>query len=175
MKQLDLSMQVEEAGLIDVDEKAGRLKTSFCRELTRDLGLCYEPEHWDEGKLAAWLCRQLHDPYITHASKRAFVASWFSNLLETTNFTLSRANSQKFLLRNLLAEQIVTLRKRAVNNACGEFLFGEGKEERVRVGSEYCFEFHPDAYAPTRKDAGEYGDYYFQNHYYPSVGAEYQG
>ncbi len=62
------------------------------------------------------------------------------------------------------------LRTEAVKTACSEFLFDEGNEARVRVGSEYQFEFHPDAYAPNRDDDGQYGDYEFAKHYYPRIG-----
>lgn len=168
---LDLSARVKEAGTIDVDEDAGRVKTSFSRDLSRDLGLAYKPENWTEAKLAAWFCRQLHDPSITHASKRTFVAAWLEDLLSQDGFDLARANRQKFQLRGLLEAQVTELRKTAAQNACGDFLFGEGKGERVRVGSEYQFEFHPDAYAPTRDDLGEHGDYLFDKHYYPRIGA----
>ncbi|MEE9369474.1 MAG: hypothetical protein V3V05_11530 [Pontiella sp.] len=41
---------------------------------------------------------------------------------------------------------------------------------RVRVGSEYQFEFHPDAYSPNHDDDGEYGDDVFDNHYYARMG-----
>ncbi|RKX45135.1 MAG: restriction endonuclease subunit R [Verrucomicrobia bacterium] len=167
---LNLAMKVSEGGLIDVDEEKGRVRASFTRELTRDLGLSYRPEHWTEAKLAAWFCRQLHDPFITHASKRIFVAEWLASLLKHEDFDLATMNRQKFLLRNLIESRVVELRTDAVKTACNEFLFDEGKEERVRVGSEYRFEFHPDAYAPNRDDDGEYGDYEFENHYYPRIG-----
>jgi type III restriction enzyme len=63
------------------------------------------------------------------------------------------------------------LRKDAVKAACGEFLFGEGHEVRLRVGPEYQFEFHLDAYGPNIDDDGNYGDHVFQKHFYPRVGA----
>jgi len=170
LKALQLSIQMLESGLIDVDEVQGRVKTRFSRDLTLDLGLSYRPEHWTEAKLAAWLCRQLDDPYITHESKRAFVAGWLSSLLAHENIDLALANRQKFLLRNLLEARIGELRAEAIQTACEQFLFTEGKENRVRVGSEYQFEFHPDAYAPTRDDRGEYGDYVMEHHYYPRIG-----
>lgn len=160
-----------EAGLIDVDDERGRVRTTFTRELHRDLGLAYRPENWDEARLAAWFCRQIHDTSITHASKRAFVAAWVTSVLAYEGMDLARANRQKFLLRNLIEAQVAELRTRAVETACSEFLFGEGKEDRVRVGSEYQFEFHPDAYAPDRDDDGEHGDHEFQKHYYPRIGA----
>ncbi|GAA5482170.1 hypothetical protein [Haloferula sargassicola] len=63
--------------------------------------------------------------------------------------------------------RVAELRTKAVETACDAFLFGDGKETRVRVGSEYEFEFHPDAYAPDR-DYG--GDHDFEKHYYPRIG-----
>ncbi|MDF7801711.1 DEAD/DEAH box helicase family protein [Pontiellaceae bacterium B1224] len=170
LKTLNLSMKVSEGGLIDVDEEKGRVRTSFTRELTHDLGLSYRPENWNEAKLAAWFCRQLHDPSITHASKRAFVAEWLSSLLQQEGMDLAAVNRQKFMLRNMIESRVKDLRTEAVKTACGEFLFGEGNEERIRIGSEYQFEFHPDAYAPDRDDKGEYGDYDFRKHFYPRMG-----
>lgn len=171
LSALEQASKVKEAGLIDVDEDAGRVKTSFSRELSRDLGLSYKPENWTEAKLAAWFCKQIHDTGITHASKRAFVAAWLGDLLTRDGYELGKANRQKFQLRNLLETRVHSLRTEAAENACGDFLFGEGRDQRVRVGSEYQFEFHPDAYAPTRDDRGEWGDYLFDKHYYPRIGA----
>lgn len=170
LMQLDLVGKVKEGGEIDVDEEAGRVTTRFAKDLKRDLGLSYRPEHWTEAKLAAWFCRQLHDPSITHASKRAFVSHWLSQLLKKEGMDLARVNRQKFFLRTLIEQQVNDLRIEAVRTACEGFLFGDGKEERVRVGSEYSFEFHPDAYAPDRDDKGEYGDHDFEKHYYPRMG-----
>lgn len=163
--------QVAEGGLIDIDNDQGRVQTRFTQELTRDLGLSYRPEHWDEAKLAAWFCRQLLDPFITHASKRAFVAQWITSLLQQDGLELADLTRKRFELRTLLEERIGELRKEAVHAAYQEFLFTDGVHERVRVGSEYHFEFHPDAYAPSRTDEGEHGDYVFEKHYYPRIGA----
>ncbi|MCU7906072.1 MAG: hypothetical protein KZQ76_09545 [Candidatus Thiodiazotropha sp. (ex Epidulcina cf. delphinae)] len=58
---------------LGIDEERGRMKVSFMLQLQRDLGLVYTPEHWDEVKLATWFCRNLHDPILTHESKRALV------------------------------------------------------------------------------------------------------
>jgi type III restriction enzyme len=82
--------------------------------LQRDLGLVYQPENWDEVRLATWLCRNLPEPSLTHASKQAFVAAWLTDLLRRDGFTLARANLQKFLIRNLLEARIRDLRKQAV-------------------------------------------------------------
>jgi type III restriction enzyme len=76
------------------------------------------------------------------------------------------------VLRNLIAQQVDGLRKEAVAKECQTFLFGDGKEERVRVGENYEFEFHPDAYAPDRlyEVSGRWGANVFDKHYYPRIG-----
>lgn len=168
---LDIGDKISEGGLIDVDEEKGRLQTRFIQDLSRDLGLSYQPEHWNETKLAAWLCHQLKDPFITHTSSRNFVVAWLTDLLNQKTMDLSRINRQKFQLRTLLEEQIKTLRKDAAKTACSQFLFDSADENRVRIGTEYEFEFHPDAYSPSRYDEGQYGDYGFEHHYYPRIGA----
>ncbi len=170
LSELIEAAKVSEAGLIDVDAKEGRLKSRFVSELESDLGLSYRPENWDEAKLAAWFCRQIHDLSITHASKRAFVAAWLTSLLGKDGVDLAKVNRQKFLLRNILEAHVANLRSIAVQKACQAFLFGEDSNERVRVGSEYQFFFHPDAYAPDRENNGDFGDYDFQKHYYPRIG-----
>jgi type III restriction enzyme len=167
---LGQAMRIRDGGLIDIDETRGEMTTRFVKDLQRDLTLSYVPENWTAAKLAAWFCRQIRDPSITHASKTAFVAEWLSKLLEVEGIDLARANQQKFLLRNLIDEQVTALRKEAIKTACANFLFGEGKEDRVRIGSGYTFEFHPDAYAPDRDYKGEYGSHDFENHYYPRIG-----
>jgi type III restriction enzyme len=86
-------------------------------ELQRDLGLVYQPEHWDAPRLSAWLCRNLPEPSLTHASKQAFVAAWLTNLMERAGYTLAKANQQKFQIRKLLAASIQYLRAQAVNRA----------------------------------------------------------
>jgi type III restriction enzyme len=171
LNELKLALRIRDAGEIDIAE-TGHMTTRFLRDLQRDLSLSYVPEHWTEAKLAAWFCRQIHDPSITHASKRAFVSAWLSSLLSKDGMDLARANRQKFLLRNLIAWQVDDLRKRAVAKECEIFLFGDGNEDRVRVGAEYEFEFHPDAYAPDRlyEPSGKWGSYEFEKHYYPRMG-----
>ena len=161
---------VKEGGVIDIDEDQGKVTTKFARNLQRDLSLSYKPEHWNEAKLAAWFCRQIHDSSITHASKRTFISQWLNALLRHDNMSLARVNRQKFLLRNLINDQINSLRNNAIIKEYQQFLFGEGNDKRVRISSEYQFEFHPDAYAPHHDYEGQYGDYAFQKHYYPRMG-----
>jgi hypothetical protein len=106
----------------------------FLPELQRDLGLVYQPENWDAVRLATWLCRNLPEPSLTHASKQAFVAAWLTDLLRRDGFTLARANLQKFLIRNLLEARIRTCASRpwqgvsanAVWRRCG----GAGRGDR---------------------------------------------
>lgn len=174
--QADLSAlgkagRIAEGGELDVDEDTGKLKVSFIPDLQRDLGLSYQPEHWNEVRLAAWLCRNLPEPSVTHASKQAFVSGWLRALLEQPDFGLARANQMKFTLRQQLQQTIKRLRSDAVSQAYQQTLFTSGYEERVTVSERFAFEFHPDAYAPSRDyDGHSYGVWDFRKHFYGRMG-----
>ena len=118
LSALGAGLKVSEGGEIDVDDASGKVVSRFLPDLQRDLGLVYQAENWDEIRLATWLCRNLPDQSLTHASKQAFVAAWLTDLLRREGFTLTRANLQKFLVRNRLEARIRDLRKQAVGKAC---------------------------------------------------------
>ncbi|TWT19144.1 restriction endonuclease subunit R [Luteimonas marina] len=166
---LGAASKVAEAGKIDVADD-GKLRIGFLPGLQRDLGLSYQPEHWDETRLAAWLCRNLPEPSVTHASKRAFVAAWLRALLARDGFSLARANQLKFTVRGLLQDAIRRLRREAVGNAYQQTLFGEGREDRVITSDAFAFEFNPQAYAPGRDYDGRFGQWDFRKHFYGRVG-----
>ena len=170
MSILKAARKVSEGGEIDVDSETGKVTTRFIADLQRDLGLAYRPEHWDEVKLAAWLCRNLPEPSVTHAKKQAFVAKWTKELLERPGYDLGRLNQQKFLARNLLEQKIRELRLAAVKQAYQQTLFGEGRESRVKVDDAYRFEFHPQAYAPSRDYDHRCVHFTFRKHYYGRIG-----
>ena len=149
-----------------MDGESGKVISRFLPELQRDLGLVYQPEHWDEVRLAAWLCRNLPEPSLTHASKQAFVAKWLTELLRRQNFPLARANLQKFLLRNLLEARIRDLRRQTVGQAFQQALFGDDAASRVAVTDQYAFEFQAQAYAPSRDYDGRFGSFDFRKHFY---------
>jgi type III restriction enzyme len=167
---LGAALKVAEGGIIDVDEVSGKMFQDFLPDLQRDLGLAYTPEHWDTAKLAAWLCNNLPEPSLTHASKLAFVAGWLSDLLAQPNFDLARANLQKFLMRNLLEARIRELRRAAVNRAYQQALFGDNAAEAVSVSSEFTYDFRPEAYAPSRDYDGRFGLHRFRKHFYSRMG-----
>ena len=169
LQALGAALKVSEGGEIDIDA-GGRIVSRFLPELQRDLGLAYRPAHWDEARLAAWLCRNLPEPTLTHASKQAFVAKWLSELLRCKGFTLARANLQKFLIRDLLEARIRELRRQAVGRAYQQTLFGEGAADRVAVSDRYAFEFHAQAYAPSRDYDGRFGHFDFRKHFYGRIG-----
>ena len=150
---LGAALKVSEGGEIDIDD-AGHVVSRFLPELQRDLGLVYQPENWDEIRIATWLCRNLPEPSLTHASKQAFVAAWITDLLRREGFTLARANLQKFLIRNLVEARIRELRKQAVGKAFQQTLFGDDAATRVAVTDQYAFEFHAQAYAPAATTMG---------------------
>lgn len=167
---LNLALKVSEGGEIDIDGESGKVTTRFIADLQRDLGLAYRPEHWDDVKLAAWLCKNLPETSITHASKQAFVARWVRELLAVPGYDLARANRQKFLIRNLLEQRIRDLRLMAVKQAYQQTLFDEGRESRVKVDATYRFEFHPQAYAPSRDYDGRFDHFAFRKHFYGRIG-----
>ncbi|HLU06940.1 MAG TPA: DEAD/DEAH box helicase family protein [Woeseiaceae bacterium] len=169
LRELELADRIASGGQIDVTDK-GRLKVGFIADLQRDLGFAYAPEQWDAVKLAAWLCRNLPDASITHASKWAFVQKWLQSLLEQPGCDLSRANRQKFLLRGLLEARIRELRKSAVGDAFQEALFGDARDQRVTVGGEFNVSFDPQGYAPNADYDDRYGVYDFRHHYYGRIG-----
>ena len=166
---LGAALKVSEGGEIDIDA-GGHMVSRFLPELQRDLGLVYQPEHWDEVRIAAWLCRNLPEPSLTHASKQAFVAAWITDLLRREGFTLARANLQKFLIRNLVEARIRELRKQAVGKAFQQALFGDDAATRVAVTDQYAFEFHAQAYAPSRDYDGRFGHFDFRKHFYGRMG-----
>ncbi len=163
-------LKVSEGGEIDVDSDTGRVISRFLPDLQRDLGLVYQPEHWNEVRLAAWLCRNLPDASLTHASKQAFITRWLTELLGREGFSLARANLQRFLIRNRLEARVRDLRKQAVTQAYQKALFGDGFAERVAVSNQYLFEFHGQAYAPSRDYDGRFGHFDFRKHFYGRIG-----
>lgn len=170
LKALGAALKVSEGGEIDIDEGDGKVKTRFLPELQRDLGLVYQPENWDEVRIATWLCKNLPEPSLTHPSKQAFVAAWLAELLRHESMTLARANLQKFLIRNLIEVRIRELRKKAVGKAFQQALFGDDAAMRVAVTDQYAFEFHAQAYAPSRDYDGRFGYFDFRKHFYGRIG-----
>lgn len=166
---LGAGLKVSEGGEIDIDE-GGHMVSRFLPELQRDLGLVYQPENWDEVRIATWLCRNLPEPSLTHASKQAFVAAWLTELLRREGFTLARVNLQKFLIRNLLEARIRELRRQAVGKAFQQVLFGDDTASRVAVTDHYAFEFHAQAYSPRRDYDGRFGHFDFRKHFYGRIG-----
>ncbi len=169
ISRLSAGFKVSEGGEIDIDS-TGRMVSRFLPELQRDLGLAYQPDHWDEVKLAAWLCRNLPEPSLTHANKQAFVTGWLLDLMNREGFTLARLNLQKFLIRNLIEARIRDLRKHAVNKAYQTTLFGADAVERVIVSDDCAFEFPTQGYAPSRDYDGRFGHFDFRKHYYGRIG-----
>ena len=91
-------------------------------------------------------------------------------MLLRAGFTLARANLQKFLIRNLLEARIRELRKQAVGKAFQQALFGDDAATRVAVTDQYAFEFHAQAYAPSRDYDGRFGHFDFRKHFYGRMG-----
>lgn len=170
LRTLNASLKAAEGGEIDIDGDSGKVISRFLPDLQRDLGLVYQPEPWDTLRLATWLCRNLPEPTLAHASKQAFVAAWLTALLHHDGCTLARANLQKFLIRNLLEIRIRTLRKQAASRAFQQVLFGSDAASRVAVSDQHAFEFHAQTYAPSRDYDGRFGTFEFRQHYHGRIG-----
>ncbi|WP_345797594.1 DEAD/DEAH box helicase family protein [Castellaniella sp. MT123] len=161
---------VSDSGEIDIEAGTGKVISRFLPELQRDLGLAYQPEHWDDVRLAAWLCQNVFEPSLTHESKRAFVASWVGHLLAREDFTLARVNQQKFEIRKLIEARIRALRKEAISRAYQRTLFADDAASHVAVSDDFSFTFNPQAYAPSRDYDGRFGVFDFRKHYYGRIG-----
>jgi type III restriction enzyme len=159
-----LACGVSEGGAIDVED--GKVTTQFLPELHEELALAYQPEHVSEARLAGWLCRNLIDPYTEPESLMAFLSAWLSHLIGA-GVSLQTANRLKFIIRGLLEKRLRTMRDAAKLEAFQLALFSTDSRERVKVGGEFVFEFHPDAYSPGEiyPRGGE-----MRHHYYPQVG-----
>ncbi|WP_394752117.1 DEAD/DEAH box helicase [Crenothrix sp.] len=170
ISQLQYRLKSAESGVLDVTEQ-GKMFAKFMANLQHNLDLVYKPEHWNDAKLAAWFCRNLPDPTITHESKLAFVSHWIQSLLE--NFQLAHINQQKFYIRLMLEQRINELRKQAAARAYQHILFSDKVREMVCVGDSYLFDFHPQIYYPSSyydPSTSEYGYHEFKHHYYPQIG-----
>lgn len=77
---------------------------------------------------------------------------------------------QKFAIRNLIEARIRELRRQAVTSAFQRTLFGESAASRVSVTDYYAFEFHNQAYAPSRDYDGRFGAFEFRKHFYGRMG-----
>ncbi|MCZ8122221.1 MAG: DEAD/DEAH box helicase family protein [Magnetospirillum sp.] len=166
---LDAALKVTEGGEIDIDA-GGHMVLRFLPELQRDLGLVYRVDTWDEVRIATWLCRNLPEPSLPHASKQAFVSAWVTALMRREGFTLARANLQKFMIRSLIEARIRDLRVQAASKAFQQVLFGDDPATRVAVTDQYAFEFHAQAYAPSRDYDGRFGHFDFRKHFYGRMG-----
>ena len=166
---LNIALKVSEGGEIDINE-SGKMTSRFLPDLQRDLGLVYQPEHWDEVRVAAWLCRNVPEPSLTNASKQGFIAAWLTQLLQREGFTLARVNLQKFMIRNVIEAHIRGLRKQAIGKAYQKALFAEGALSRAAVTDQHVFEFRVHAYAPSRDYDGRFGDFDFRKHFYGRIG-----
>jgi len=154
-----------DGGELDISNTEGKVTISFMAHLQRSLEMVYQPEHWDTVKLATWLCRNIPEPTITHASKQTFIMGWLQSLLE--NFSLAEINQQKFLIRNQIEQRINTLRNETITIAYQTTVF---ESENVTVDDNYVFEF-PAFYSPSKYyDTNKYGPYSFEHHYYGQIG-----
>ena len=57
-----------------------------------------------------------------------------------------------------------------MGRAFQQTLFADDAASRVAVSDQYAFEFHPQAYAPSRDYDGRFGPFEFRKHFYGRIG-----
>ena len=72
--------------------------------------------------------------------------------------------------RFVMAGQAAHQCMQAVGKAFQHALFGDDAASRVAVTDQYAFEFHAQAYAPSRDYDGRWGHFDFRKHFYGRVG-----
>lgn len=167
-----LTVEKGESGRIDVDGN-GKVVSNFLGDVQLSLDLAYAPENWDAVKLAAWLCRQIDTPWMSHDLKMPFVQAWLANLISEHAFELSRAIRYKSIIRSLLETRLHNLYKKAVNAAGQLALFTPEGQQKLRVDNECAFEFSPKDYYPAsvyNPENSQWGAHHFQKHYFPIIG-----
>lgn len=169
MARLNAGLQAS-GGMIDVTDK-GHMQVDFLPDLQRDLHLVWEPEHMDTVQLAAWLCRNLPQPMLTHDDKRAFVIAWLDKLLQQEGWTLARACQLQFKIRDVLEARINALHAQAKTQAYQGTLFdGSNEAMRPAVMPECAFDFHQRGYTPGSVYDCRFGHFSFRRHFYGRIG-----
>jgi type III restriction enzyme len=117
------------------------------------------------------LCRNLPDPSLTHASKQAFVAAWLTELL-SSRAVFARASESAEVPdpqsdRGAHPDLAQAGRRQGLpaGLVCGRCRVPRGGQRPGCV-----FDFHPQAYAPSRDYDGRFGHFEFRKHYYGRIG-----
>ncbi|MDR2892847.1 MAG: restriction endonuclease subunit R [Deltaproteobacteria bacterium] len=164
-----LNERSAETGTIDTTSK-GCMSVSFLGEVQQNLELVYQPENWNVTELAAWLCRNIHMPSLTHQMKKVFVLGWLNCLLQREDFSLARAVRQKSKLRSVLEQKFSIIRQASLEKVFQHSLFGPAAKEKFFVDQSYVFEFLREYYPPSCYDAKKWGYYEFKKHFYRQIG-----
>jgi hypothetical protein len=127
------------------------------------------PKTGSEVRLATWLCRNLPDPSLTHTSKQAFVAAWLTDLLRRERFHAGARQSAEVPDPQSDRGAHPDLRRQAVGKAFQQACLVTMRP-RVAVTDQYAFEFHAQAYAPSRDYDGRFGHFDFRKHFYGRIG-----
>ena len=113
-----------------------------------------------------------HDYIVIYAAK---ADAWKPNLLPRTEEQNAAYKNPDKDPRGVwktsdLSARIRDLRKQAVRKAFQQALLGDDAASRVAVTEQYAFEFHAQAYAPSRDYDGRFGRFDFRKHFYGRIG-----
>jgi type III restriction enzyme len=152
-------------GEVDVTTE-GKVVLQTLPELMSQLRLISVVENWTESQLIAWLARNLPFMDVTPDEKERFLALLVGDLSGRKQMKLAELVRKKFEILKLADFKIRNCRKKGLQKAYQEVLFGDGADKAV-VGPDRVFEYGPDRY-PARSVC--IASHLFRKHYYPKVG-----
>ena len=154
-----------EAGELDIG-KHGKIEIHLAEKLHRQLSMLGNEPGWTVPALVNWLDRQIPHLDLTRTQATLFIHRVVTQIMEQRGVSIQRLASQKFRLRNAVAEKIEKHRREHLHDAFQKVLFSQERGE-IEVGPEVCFSYEADKYGPNYYYEGGYD---LPKHYYPKIG-----
>jgi type III restriction enzyme len=156
------SMSVE----IDISG-AGKIKTSFIREVHTQSYLIAADQKVSKQSLASWLDKSIPHKSIPQTESMVFLLGMVERLLENRRWTLEELWREKYRLREATRRKIEGYKNQAETQSFQDFLFSTKGYELI-VTPEKCFTFDPEDYpCPANNSLYQHS---FKNHYYQVIG-----
>jgi type III restriction enzyme len=151
----------------DVTEQ-GKIKINdnFIDDLQQTVTLFATDQGWTPAELVYWLDRAISHPDIPFSQSNPFLSNLVRRLIDERGFSLEQLVTDKYRLRDAVAQKIQFYRDEERKRAYALFLLPEC-ETPLEVHPEVCFTYPPDAYPYNTLYQGAYQ---FQKHYYAQVG-----
>ena len=144
----------------------GKLKVGFINDLQHAMTLFAADAGWTPAELVYWLDRNIPHTDVSFREANAFLSILVLRLMDERGFSLDQLVSDKYHLRDAVAEKINTHRIQARKQAYNLFLDLDSAPLPLEVNPEICFTY-PHYYPYNSLYRGVYP---FQKHYYKEVG-----